>query len=126
MDIPANLLYSKTDEWILVEGDIATIGITDFAQSELGDIVFLELPESGAQMVAEEMFGTVESIKAASDLIAPVSGVVVESNKPLEKSQEAINTAPYDSWMVKVKLSDKSQLDELMDAAAYAAYLEER
>ena len=126
MEIPANLLYSKTDEWILVEGDIATIGITDFAQSELGDIVFLELPETGAQMVAEEMFGTVESIKAASDLIAPVSGEVVESNKPLEQSQEAINTAPYDSWMVKVKLSDKSQLDELLDAAAYEAYLEER
>lgn len=126
MNIPANLLYSKTDEWILIEGDIATIGITDFAQSELGDIVFLELPAIGTEMVAEEMFGVVESIKAASDLISPVTGTVVDSNKALEQTQEAINSAPYDNWMVKVKLSDMTQLSGLMDAAGYTAYLAER
>ncbi len=126
MNIPSHLLYSKTDEWILVEGDVATIGITDFAQSELGDIIFLELPDSGTEVVADDMFGVVESIKAASDLIAPVSGEVLESNKPLEKAPEAINAAPYDNWFVKVKLSDQSQLGELMDAAAYEAYLKER
>ncbi|MHB1462199.1 MAG: glycine cleavage system protein GcvH [Armatimonadota bacterium] len=126
MNIPSHLLYSKTDEWILVEGDVATIGVTDFAQGELGDIVFLELPESGAEIVADEMFGVVESIKAASDLIAPVTGEVLQSNKPLEKAAEAINKAPYDNWLIKVKLADKSQLDELMDAAAYEAYLKER
>lgn len=126
MNIPSHLLYTKTDEWILVEGDIATIGITDFAQGELGDIVFLELPESGSQIVSDEMFGVVESVKAASDLIAPVSGEVLESNKPLEQAAEAINKAPYDNWLIKVKLADKSQLSELMDAAAYETYLKER
>ncbi len=126
MNIPSNLLYTKTDEWILVEGDIATIGITDFAQGELGDISFLELRDAGTQIIHDEMFGTVESIKASSDLITPVTGEVLESNKPLEKAAEAINAAPYDSWLVKVKLSDKSQLSELMDAAAYAAYLKQR
>lgn len=126
MNIPSHFLYSKTDEWVSVEGDIATIGITESAQSELGDIGFMKLPEVGSTVTVEEMFGAVESAKSASDLIAPVSGVVVDTNSSLEQVLEMINTDPYGSWMIKVKLTDMTQLSALMDSAAYEAYLVER
>lgn len=125
--IPDNLKYSQADEWVLVDGDVAIIGITDYAQDALNDIVYLELPEVGSSVTAEEEFGVVESVKAASDLIAPVSGEVTASNDDLVAEPEIINTDPYDKgWMIKVKMSDKAELDGLMDAAAYAAYLETR
>ena len=125
--IPDNLKYSQADEWVLVDGDVATIGITDYAQDALNDIVYLELPEVGSSVTAEEEFGVVESVKAASDLIAPVSGEVTASNDDLVAEPEIINTDPYDKgWMIKVKMSDVAELDGLMDAAAYAAYLETR
>ena len=125
--IPDNLKYSQADEWVMVEGDLAIIGITDYAQDALNDIVYLELPEVGATVTVEEEFGVVESVKAASDLIAPVSGEVTASNEDLVAEPEIINTDPYDKgWMIKVKMSDTAELDSLMDAAAYAAYLETR
>ena len=126
-DIPANLLYTKEDEWVKVDGDIATIGITDYAQDALSDIVFLELPEVGDTVEAEAMFGVVESVKAASDLFSPVDGEVIEMNTDLLDEPELINEDPYEgAWLVKVKISDVSQLDGLMNAEAYTAYCDER
>lgn len=127
MNIPSDLRYSKTDEWVRVEGDIATIGITDYAQSELGDIVYVELPEPGRVLQAEEMFGTVESVKAVADLYAPVAGEVVETNPAVTESHELLNRSPYDEgWLIKVKLADASEVDSLLTAEQYAAYIEER
>ncbi|MBT3982993.1 MAG: glycine cleavage system protein GcvH [Bacteriovoracaceae bacterium] len=117
--IKENLKYSKDHEWILVEGECVTIGITDFAQSALGDIVFVELPEVGRTIEKGTAFGVVESIKSVSDLYAPVSGEVVESNTDLEASPESINESPYESWMIKIKLSNETDLSELLSSDVY-------
>src|SRR5213082_43574 len=118
---PANLKYSKTDEWVRVEGDTATIGITDYAQDQLGDIVYVELPWDAGQSVEHEAkFGDIESVKATSELISPLSGEVVKGNEELKDHTELINDSPYDEgWLLVVKLSDKSELDNLMDADQY-------
>lgn len=126
-DIPANLLYTKDDEWLIVDGDIATLGITDYAQNALSDIVFLELPEVGDAVEAEAVFGVVESVKAAADLLSPVDGEIVATNEGLLDEPELINEDPYEgSWLVKIKVSDATQLEGLMNAEAYTAYCESR
>lgn len=120
MNIPQNLKYTKDHEWIRVEGDIATIGITDFAQSELGDIVYVEIETEGETLEQEEVFGSVEAVKTVSDLFMPVSGEIIEFNSNLEANPELVNTDPYgDGWMIKVKVSDSNQIGELLDAEAY-------
>lgn len=120
MNLPADLKYTKEHEWVKVEGNIAYIGITDFAQSELGDIVFVELPEVGDDVEADEPFGSVESVKTVSELYAPVSGKVVEVNERLADEPELVNASPYgDAWMIAVELSDTAQLDTLLDADGY-------
>ena len=122
MSIPANLKYTKDHEWVRVEGNIATVGITDFAQSELGDIVYVEIETEGEELAQEEVFGSVEAVKTVSDLFMPVSGKILEFNSELEGNPEAVNSDPYGKgWMVKVELSDASELDGLLDAAAYEA-----
>ena len=122
MHHPDNLKYSSSHEWVKVEGDQATIGITDFAQHELGDVVYLELPKVGGSFRAGSVFGTVESVKAVSDLYAPVSGDVLKVNEPLQEAPEGVNNSPYETgWMVVVKLTNPGELDALMDAAAYEA-----
>ena len=124
MEFPEGLKYSKEHEWVLVEGTSATIGITEFAQEELGDIVFVELPEVGEKIVKDDPFGAVESVKAVSDIYAPVSGAVVETNEILPDNPETINDDPYgDGWMVRVELSDIDDLKDLMDADEYAEYV---
>ncbi|KIL46465.1 glycine cleavage system protein H [Jeotgalibacillus alimentarius] len=120
MSSPKELRYSEEHEWVKVEDGKARIGITEFAQSELGDIVFVELPEVGDELTSDEPFGSVESVKTVSELYAPVSGKVVEVNEDLEDSPEYVNESPYEkAWMVVVELSDESEVDELMDAEAY-------
>ncbi|MCE7793070.1 glycine cleavage system protein GcvH [Salipaludibacillus sp. CUR1] len=120
MDLPKDLKYSEEHEWVKEEGDKVRIGITDFAQSELGDIVFVELPEVGDELEADEPFGSVESVKTVSELYAPISGKVVEVNEELEDSPEFVNESPYEkAWMVIIEPSDKSEMDNLMDAAGY-------
>jgi glycine cleavage system H protein len=120
MNIPAGLKYTKEHEWIKVEGDIATIGITDFAQGELGDIVYVEIETVGETLEAEEVFGTVEAVKTVSDLFMPVSGEILEFNDGLEGDPEQVNSDPYGKgWMIKVKMSDPSQAEGLLTAAAY-------
>lgn len=120
MNIPENLKYSKEHEWVRVDGDIAYVGITDFAQSELGDIVFVEIDTIGDTIDADEIFGTIEAVKTVSDLFMPVGGEVLELNEKLEDDPELVNTDPYgDGWLIKVKMTDASQLDHLMDASAY-------
>ena len=120
MNIPENLKYSKEHEWVRVDGDIAYVGITDFAQSELGDIVFVEIDTVGDTIDADEIFGTIEAVKTVSDLFMPVGGEVLELNDKLEDDPELVNTDPYgDGWLIKVKMTDTSQLDHLMDAAVY-------
>lgn len=113
------LYYSESHEFVRVDGDCAYIGITDYAQNALGNVVYVDMPEAGDEVEAGEGFGAVESVKAASDLNSPVSGTVVEVNEALEDTPELINKAAFDNWIIKVKLSDKSELDALMDAAAY-------
>ena len=126
-NIPDGLLYTKEDEWVKVDGDEGTIGITDFAQDALSDIVYVELPDVGDNIEAEDSFGVVESVKAASDLYSPVSGEVTAVNDDLLDAPEILNSDPYgEGWMVKIKLSDPAELQGLMDAAAYTAYCEER
>jgi glycine cleavage system H protein len=121
MNIPQNLKYTKDHEWVSVEGDVATIGITDFAQSELGDIVYVEIETEGETLSQEEVFGSVEAVKTVSDLFMPVSGEIIAFNEKLEADPELVNKEPYgDGWMVQVKLTDPSELDGLLDAAAYA------
>ena len=123
--VPDNLRYTKDHEWIRVEGDRGTIGITDYAQNQLGDVVFLELPAVGRALSSGETFGTVESVKAVSELFAPVNGEVVETNGALVSSPEAVNTDPYGrGWMLVVRLADAAQLEGLLDAAAYQALVE--
>ena len=118
------LKYSETHEWVKVEGDIATVGVTDFAQSEMGDITYVDMPEVDDEVSKDEEFGALESVKASSDLVCPVSGTVVENNAALEDAPELINQDPYENWIIKVKISDPSELDALMDAAAYKAMTE--
>lgn len=119
-NIPAGLKYTEQHEWVKLEGDVAIIGITDFAQAALGDLVFVELPSVGRKVKAHEAFVVVESVKAASEVYAPLSGEVVEVNESLSKSPEVINTAPYDAgWICKIKISDKGELDALMAAEKY-------
>ncbi|AVL76431.1 MULTISPECIES: glycine cleavage system protein GcvH [Staphylococcus] len=126
MAVPSELKYSKEHEWVKIEGNTVTIGITEYAQSELGDIVFVELPETDDDIDEGESFGSVESVKTVSELYAPVSGKVVETNDELEDSPEFVNESPYEkAWMVKVELSDESQLDELMSADQYSEMIGE-
>jgi len=113
------LLYSEDHEWVKVEGNVAVIGISDFAQNELGDITYADLPEVDDDVEADEDFGALESVKASSDLLSPVSGKIVEVNEELEDAPEKINEDPYGTWIIKVEMSDPKELDSLMDAAAY-------
>ena len=124
MEFREELKYSKSHEWVKEEGEEVVIGLTDYAQSELGDLVFVNLPEEGDEFGAGEEFGAVESVKAASDLISPVSGVVEEINEALEDQPELINKDAYGAWIMKVKLSDPAEAESLMDAAAYAGFCE--
>ncbi len=119
------LKYSESHEWVKVEGNVAIIGVTDFAQAEMGDITYVDMPEAGDTVEAEEEFGALESVKASSELICPVSGTVVEVNAELEDTPELVNEDAYAAWIIKVEMSDASQLDALMDAAAYKAQIGE-
>jgi len=120
MTFPENLRYTKDHEWIKIDGDIATIGITDFAQGELGDIVYIEIETKGKPLTAETVFGTVEAVKTVSDLFLPVSGTINEVNPALETQPELVNTDPYgEGWMVKMTVDNPTDVDKLMDAAAY-------
>ena len=120
MDIREDFLYTKEHEWISLEGDFATVGITDYAQSELGDIVFIELPEVGTEVRQGEPFGTIEAVKAVSDLFSPISGEVIEVNSSLEDEPEQINSDPYgNGWMIKMKTRDESEVEELLSAGQY-------
>ena len=125
---PANLKYSKTDEWVRVDGDQATIGITDYAQDQLGDIVYIELPwDKGASVSHEAKFGDIESVKATSELVSPLSGEVVKVNEALKDQPELINDNPYDDgWMLVVRMTNSTELDKLMSANQYEAYLQGR
>ena len=122
--IPQELKYSKEHEWVVIDGDVATIGITDYAQSLLGDVVYLEIPEEGSELKKDDAFGVVESVKAVSDLFIPLSGTVIETNNELVDSPEKINTDCYSSWIIKVKVQNESELSELMDSTQYASFLE--
>ncbi len=119
MEFPENLKYTKDHEWVSVDGDVAIVGITDYAQGELGDIVYVEVETQGETLDKEEVFGTIEAVKTVSDLFMPVSGEVIEVNESLEDSPEAINDAPYENWMIKIKMSNPDELNDLMDASAY-------
>ncbi len=124
MNAPENLKYTEDHEWISLEGDVATIGITDFAQSELGDIVYVEVETLDETLEKGEVFGTVEAVKTVSDLHLPISGTVVEFNEELEDEPENVNSDPYDKgWMVKVKISNPEEVEELMSAADYEAHI---
>lgn len=125
MNYPEELKYTKDHEWVRVEGDIVTIGITDYAQSELGDIVYVEIETEGEELDQEEVFGTVEAVKTVSDLFMPLSGEVIEFNESLEDAPETVNDDPYgEGWMIKVKISDPNQLEALMSASDYTSMVE--
>lgn len=125
MNIPAELKYTKEHEWIQVEGDVATIGITDFAQKELGDIVFIEVETVDETLDKEETFGTIEAVKTVSDLYMPIGGTIVEFNEDLADAPETVNKDPYgQGWIVKMKITDPAELSELLDAAAYKSLIE--
>ena len=127
MEFPEGLKYSKEHEWVLVEGETATIGITEYAQEELGDIVYVELPEVGEKIVKDDPFGAVESVKAVSDVFAPVSGTVLEVNDMLPDNPETINDDAYgDGWMIRVELTDMDDLTDLMSSDEYAEYVEQQ
>jgi len=120
MNIPENLKYTKDHEWIKIDGEEAYIGITDYAQNELGDIVFVEIETEGEKLDKEEVFGTVEAVKTVSDIFMPISGEVLEVNSKLEDSPEIVNKDPYgEGWLIKIKISDQSELDDLLDASKY-------
>lgn len=124
MNIPSELKYTKDHEWVKIDGDIATVGITDFAQSELGDIVYVEVETLDETLDKEEVFGTVEAVKTVSDLFLPLSGEIVEFNEALEDEPEKVNADPYgDGWMVKIKMSEASEVDDLMSADDYKALI---
>lgn len=125
-NIPKDLKYTEEHEWLRVEGDTATVGITDYAQGELGDIVFLELPDKGDDFKQGDSFGSIEAVKTVSDLYAPVTGEIVDVNGRLDDEPELVNDAPYDAgWLIKIKMSDTGELDSLMDAGAYAQHIEQ-
>lgn len=120
MNVPTDLKYTEEHEWVAIEGDIATVGITDYAQGELGDLVFIELPQVGDEVTMSDPFGTIEAVKAVSDLFAPVSGTVTEVNEFLADDPEIVNKDPYsDGWMIKVKMSNAEDLESLLSADAY-------
>lgn len=120
MNIPSELKYTKDHEWVKIDGDVATVGITDFAQGELGDIVYVEVETLDETLDKDEVFGTVEAVKTVSDLFLPLSGEIIEFNESLEDEPEKVNTDPYgDGWMIKIKISDASQAEELMSDADY-------
>ncbi|MHB2148382.1 glycine cleavage system protein GcvH [Calditrichota bacterium LG25] len=120
MNVPENLKYTEDHEWAKIEGDVAIIGITDYAQGELGDVVFVELPETGDTVSKGDTFGTIEAVKAVADLFAPLSGEIIEVNEKLGAEPETINKDPYgEGWMVKIKLSDPGEVNDLMDAETY-------
>ncbi len=122
MNIPADLKYTSDHEWIKVDGDIATIGITDFAQGELGDIVYVEIETEGDTLEKGDVFGTVEAVKTVSDLFMPLKGEVIEVNSNIESTPESVNDSPYENgWMIKVKIADASELESLLSAEAYQA-----
>lgn len=124
MEIPKNLYYTKEHEWVLVEGDDGKIGITDYAQSELGDIVFIELPEPGLVVIQGGVIGTIEAVKAASDLFSPISGEVIATNGLLDQEPELINNSPYEhGWIARVKFDDLQEVETLLDADAYSAII---
>ena len=125
MKLPDNLRYTQDHEWILVDGDVATVGVTDFAQGELGDIVFVEIETEGESLEKGEIFGTVEAVKTVSDLFMPVSGEVIEVNEELSDDPELVNKDPYGKgWMIRIKITNESELDELLTAEAYAKMIE--
>jgi len=125
-NVPAGLKYTKEHEWIKVEGNIGIVGITDFAQDQLGDVVFVELPPVGRVLKHHEQFGVVESVKTVSDLYSPVTGKVVEINGDLDGTPELVNQSAFEkAWMIKIELANPAELDDLLDAAAYAAFVEE-
>jgi glycine cleavage system H protein len=124
MNVPADLKYTKDHEWVKVDGNIATVGITDFAQGELGDVVFVEVETEGDELAKEETFGTIEAVKTVSDMFMPVSGTVIEFNAELEDAPETINTDAYGSgWIIKIEMSDASELDSLLSAEDYEAQI---
>ena len=124
MNIPQNLKYTKDHEWIKVDGKVGTIGITDFAQGELGDVVYIDIAPDISDLTMGESFGTIEAVKTVSDMYAPVSGKVLELNKKLNDEPQLVNTDPYgEGWIIKIELSDASQLNDLLDAAAYSSQL---
>ena len=122
---PEELHYTASHEWVRIDGDVGTIGITDYAQKELGDVVFVELPQPGTQIEADNEMGSIESVKAVSELFAPVTGDVIEVNDLLREKPELVNTDPYgDGWMIKVRIADQTEYDELMDATEYEDYIQ--
>ncbi len=124
MNFPENLKYTKEHEWVSMDGDVATIGVTEFAQSELGDIVFVEIETEGETLDQNEVFGTIEAVKTVSDLFMPISGEIVAINTDLEDVPESVNESPYENgWMIKIKASDLSEVDGLMDATAYKSLI---
>jgi glycine cleavage system H protein len=125
MGYPTNYRYTKEHEWIVVDGKIGTIGITDYAQNSLGDIVYVDAPKVGDTVTANATFGSVESVKAVSDLFSPVTGTVTEVNETLKTEPDKINAAPHDTWIIKVELSNPAEWDTLLDAAAYEAFVSE-
>ena len=125
MAYPANYRYTREHEWIALDGAIGTVGITDYAQNSLGDIVYVDAPKVGDAVTANATFGSVESVKAVSDLYSPVTGTVTEVNESLKTEPDKINAAPHDTWIIKVELSDPSQVEKLLDAAAYEAFISE-
>jgi glycine cleavage system H protein len=126
MDFPDDLKYTEEHEWALLEGDLVSVGITDFAQHQLGDVVFVDLPEVGERVDVGKAFGVVESVKTVSDIYAPISGEIVEINSDLLDAPETVNNSPYDDgWLVRIRPDDAAELDDLMDAASYQDYIEE-
>ena len=119
------LKYSETHEWVKVEGNVAIVGVSDYSQKEMGDITYVDMPDVDDEVSKDEEFGALESVKASSDLVSPVSGVVVEKNEALEDAPELINQDPYENWIIKVEMSDASELDALLDAAGYAKLIGE-
>ena len=125
MAYPANYRYTREHEWIQLDGAIGTIGITDYAQNSLGDIVYVDVPKVGEKVTANATFGSVESVKAVSDLYSPVTGTVTATNEELKASPDKINEAPHETWIIKVELADPAEFEKLLDAAAYEAFISE-
>ncbi|MGH9339045.1 MAG: glycine cleavage system protein GcvH [Acidobacteriota bacterium] len=126
MNVPEDLLYTRQHEWVLVNEKVGTVGITDYAQSELGDVVYVELPEAGESLDAQQVFGSIESVKAVSEVYTPISGEVVESNESLTESPETVNEDPYgEGWMIRIQINDPSELDGLMSAQEYSEYVKQ-